>query len=127
MAITINYTKRIIRVEKADLTLVLKSAPFEIYELDVNDFRLELKDIEDSVQGMPFVDTHFHSTAVTAEGETVLRVFEIINGYTVTFEDGMYAVNIVGASNNISDVTNVNQVQVRNSKFAGLAQPSTTK
>ena len=46
MAITIDYTTRIISVEKVDMTLV-QSTPFEIYELDINDFRLTLKDIEE--------------------------------------------------------------------------------
>jgi len=126
MAITIDYTTRIISVPKADLTLV-QSTPFEVLELDIDAFRLELKDIEDTIGGMPFVDTHFHSTAVTAEGATVARVFEIINGYTVTFENGTYVVNLVGANSNIADVTNLNQVQVSNSKSAGLAQPSVSE
>jgi len=126
MAVTIDYTKRVISVGKVDMTLV-QVTPFEIYELDVNDFRLKLKDIEDNTGGMPFVDTHFHSTAVTVGGKTVTRVFEIINGYTVTFENDTYAVNLVGANNNISDVTNLNQVQVRNSKSMDLPKPSVSE
>jgi hypothetical protein len=119
MAITIDYTTRIISVPKADMTLV-QSTPFEIYELDVNEFRLTLKDIEDNIGGIPFVDTHVHNTAVTIGGITLARVVEIINGYTVTFEDGMYAVNLVGANNNIGDVVNLNQVSVRSTNSAGL-------
>ena len=48
------------------------------------------------------------------------RVVEIINGYTVTFEDGQYAVNLTGANSNISDVANVNQVSIRAANSAGL-------
>ena len=77
MAITIDYTTRIISVEKVDMTLV-QSTPFEIYELDINDFRLTLKDIEDNVGGVPFVDTHNHNTIVTVGGVTLARVVEII-------------------------------------------------
>jgi len=123
MSISIDYTTRIISVQKVDMTLV-QSTPFEIYELDIDAFRLELKDIEDDIGGISFVDTHFSSTAVTAEGAVVARVFEIINGYTVTFEDGAYTVNLVGASTNIAEVTNVNQVQVRGVSSTALAQPS---
>lgn len=123
MAITIDYITRIISIEKVDLTLI-QTTPFEILELDINAFRLTLKDIEDDIGGMPFVDTHSHNTTVTVGGVTLARVFEIINGYTVTFEDGSYAVNLIGANSNIGDVINLNSVQVRSSNSAGLANAS---
>lgn len=126
MAITIDYTTRIISIPKADLTLV-QSTPFEVYELDIDAFRLKLKDIEDNIGGISFVDTHFSSTAVTAEGAVVARVFEIINGYTVTFEDGAYTVNLVGASTNIAEVTNLNQVRVCGTSSTALAEPNVSK
>jgi hypothetical protein len=121
MAITIDYLTRIISIEKVDMTLV-QSTPFEIYELDIDAFRLTLKDIEDSVGGMPFVDTHRHFTTVTVGGVTLARVVEIINGYTITFENGTYAVNLVGANSNIADVTNLNEVQIRSANSAGLTE-----
>ena len=121
MAISIDYTTRIISIPKSDLALV-QSTPSEIYELNIDDFRLNLKDIEDSVGGISFVDTHFSSTAVTVDGAVVSRVFEIINGYRITFEDGNYTVNLVGASTNIAEVVNLNQVQVRGTSSTALAQ-----
>jgi hypothetical protein len=126
MAISINYSTRVISIPKADLKLI-QSTPFEIRELNIDAFRLELKDMEDSIRGVPFVDTHFSSTAVTAEGALVARVFEIINGYTVTFEDGDYTVNLVGASTNIAEVTNVNQVRVYGTSSTVIAQTSVSK
>jgi len=120
MAVTIDYQTRIISIPKADLTLV-QSTPIEIRALDINAFRLELKDIEDNVGGMPFVDTHRHFPVVSVGGVTLARVVEIINGYTITFENGSYAVNLVGANSNIGDVLNLNQVQVRSANSAGLA------
>jgi len=45
---------------------------------------------------------------------------EIINGYTITFEDEQYAVTLIGANNNILDVINFNQVSVRPTNSAGL-------
>ena len=124
MAITIDYKTRIISVEKVDMTIVQPSPPFpfEIRELDINVFRLTLKNIEDNVGGIPFVDTHNHNTIVTVGGVTLARVVEIINGYTVTFEDGSYAVNLVGANSNIADVVNLNSVSVRAANSAGLIQ-----
>ncbi len=101
------------------MTLV-QTTPTEIRELDINTFRLALKDIEDNAGGVPFVDTHRHNTIVTVGGLTLARVVEIINGYTVTFEDGQYSVNLVGANSNIGDRVNANQVSVRSYNSAGL-------
>ena len=91
-----------------------------IYELNINTFRLKLKDLEDDEAGMPFLMTHRHNTEVTVAGITLPRVVEMINGYTVTFEDGQYAVNLVGANSNVADVVNVNQVSIRPQNSAGL-------
>ena len=123
MAVTINWATKVItiaKVEETGMTQIQFSPDPEIWELDVDWFRLQLKDIEDDVEGMPFTNTHIHNTEVTLGGVTFARVFEIIAPYTVTFEDGQYAVNLVGANNNISDKTNVNQVSVRASNSAGL-------
>ena len=119
MAITIDWATKIINVPRADLTLI-QSAPTEIREMNVNTFRLWLKDIEDNVDGLPFVDTHRHNTQVVLAGLTLARVVEILSPYTITFENGLYAVNLVGANNNIADKTNVNNVSVRSSNSAGL-------
>lgn len=123
MAITIDWGTRVINVPRADMTLIQASP--EIRQLDINAFRLELKDLEDSEEGSVFPDTHRHNTAVTISGFTLSRVVEIINGYTITFEDGQYAVNLVNANSNISDVSNVNQVSIRSANSAGLQDITT--
>lgn len=116
MAITINWATKVIAVPQADLTLVSGS----LYELDVDVFRLALKDIEDSETGMNFPDTHTHNTESTVSGVVYARQFKIINGYTVTFEDGTYTVRCVGANHNIGDVKNVNSVSLIIGNSAGL-------
>lgn len=121
MAITINWATKVINVPRADMTLTQASP--EIRELNVNWFRNQLKDIEDNVEGIPFSETHIHNTTVTLAGLTLARVVEIIAPYTITFEDGQYAVNLVGANTNIADRTNVNQVSVRTNNSAGLTDP----
>lgn len=121
MAISISWTSGVISVPKTDLTLVGGA----VYEYDVSAFRLELKDQEDGETGMPFPDTHRHNTTVELAGATYARSVEMINGYTVTFEDGQYAVNLFGANHNVMDVTNVNQVSVRTQNSAGLIEVST--
>ena len=121
MAISVNWPTKVINVPKADMTLV-QSSPFEIRELNINTFRLTLKNLEDDEAGMPFPRTHNHNTIVTVGGVTLARVVEIINGYTITFENGSYAVNLVGANSNISDVVNLNTVSVRAANSAGLTE-----
>lgn len=116
MAISINWGTKVITVPQSDLTPLGGS----LYELNVDTFRMSLKDLEDDVEGMTFPDTHQHNTEVELGGVTYARFVEIINGYTITFEDGQYAVNLVGANNNILDVANVNSVSLRSSNSAGL-------
>lgn len=121
MAISINWPIGVISVPKADMTLV-QSTPIEIRELNINTFRLALKDLEDDEVGQVWPTTHNHNTTVSVGGVTLARVVEIINGYTVTFENGTYAVNLVGANSNIGDVLNLNTVSVRAANSAGLIQ-----
>jgi len=121
MAISIDWGTKVISVPKADTTLVTMS-PFEIRELNINTFRLALRDLEDDMEGIPFLHTHNHNTTVTVGGVTLARVVEIINGYTITFENGNYAVNLVGANSNIGDVVNLNSVSVRVANSAGLTE-----
>lgn len=118
MAISINWATKVISVPQSFLTPLGGS----LYELDTNAFRLALKDLEDDPVGIMYDDTHRHNTTVLLGGIEYARTLEIINGYTVTFEDGQYAVNLVGSNNNIADVTNVNQVSIRPSNSAGLIQ-----
>lgn len=120
MAITIDWATKIISVPQADLDLIGGT----LYELDTDEFRLALKSIEDSEEGMPFPDTHRHNTEVTVAGVTYARTIEIINGYSVEFENGQYTVKLVGSNNNIFDVENgilqQNYVQIIPTNAAGL-------
>lgn len=119
MAITIDPATHVINIPKADLILV-QAFPTEIRELPLNWFRLELKRLEYELQGIVMTKTHNHNTEVTLGGIVYARIIEIILPYTVTFEDGQYAVNLTGANSNVGDVINVNQVSVRSQNSAGL-------
>lgn len=114
--ITINWDTKIISVPQSYLT----NLGGGIYELDVNQFRLDLDDLEDDETGMVFDKTHNHNTEVTLSGTTFARTLEIINGYTITFEDGAYSVKCVGANHNIGDIKNVNQVSLIIGNSSGL-------
>lgn len=120
MALSVNWSTGVITVPQADLTLVTGT----LYEHDTDAFRLELRSLEASVAGMPWPDTHTHNTEVTVAGITYARVIEIINGYSIEYEDGSYSVRLAGSNNNIFDVENgilvQNQVQVIAQNSAGL-------
>lgn len=121
MAITVNWGTKIISVPKADTTL-LQPSP-EVRELDVDVLRLALKDLEDDIEGMAHLDTHNHITEVLLSGITYARFVEIINGYTVEFEDGQYTISCVGANHNLGDVKVANQVSLIINNAAGLIYP----
>jgi len=118
--LSITWGTKIINVLQADLTPVTGT----LYELDTDQFRKDLKSLEDGEDGMPFPDTHTHNTEVTVAGVTYARFIEIINGYSITFEDGQYSVRLAGSNNNFFDVENgilnQNQVQVISGNAAGL-------
>jgi len=114
--ISIDWGTRVISVPKTDLTPL----GGVLYGLDVDTFRLALKDLEDSDDGMAFPDTHRHNTSITLSGVTYTRFVEIINGYTVEFEDGQYTVVCSGANHNLADVKVPNQVSLIVGNAAGL-------
>jgi len=117
MAVTsVNWATGVITVPQTDLTSLGGSN----YQHNVNTFRLALKVLEASEEGLPFRDTHNHITEVTLSGVTYARFVEILDPYTVTYENGNYRVYLVGANNNIVDKLNLNSVQVIPSNSAGL-------
>jgi hypothetical protein len=116
MAISIDWGAKVINVPQGDLTPLGGS----LYELDVDAFRLTLKDLEDDEAGIVFEDTHRHNTEATLSGTTFARQVELINGYTVTFQNGSYRVRLSGANNNITDVANLNSVSLLSTNSAGL-------
>jgi hypothetical protein len=101
---------------------LVQQYPTEIRRLNTNDFRRALKDAEDDPVGMHFPDTHRHNTTVLLGGIEYARIIEILDPYTITFEDGQYAVQLSGSNNNIGDRINVNNVSVRSANSAGLIQ-----
>lgn len=119
MATSIDWITGIITVPRADMTLIQLS-PVEIREHDTNAFRLELRDLEDDVDGRPWSRTHDHNEDVLVGGISLADVLLILAPYTVTYEDGQYAVYLQGTNNNILERTNKNQVSVNPSNSAGL-------
>lgn len=98
---------------------VIQVSP-EVRDFDLEAWRLELKDLEDNEEGIPHPDTHSHNTTYTISGFTYARSIEIINGFTVEFEDGQYAVSARGANANVLDVKIQNQVSYNSQNSGGL-------
>ena len=122
MAITVNWaTDQVINIPKADMTLV-QLTPVEVRRLDTDAFFRTLKDLESSAEGMPWPNTQRNNSPVTLGGITYARVLEIIDPYSITFEDGQYVVELTGSNNNIIQKTNPNQVSIQGNNSAGLIQ-----
>lgn len=116
--ISIDFDTKIISVPQSYLTFISGT----LYELDTETFRTDILALMDDTEGIVFEDTHIHNTEVVLGGVTFARFIEFINGYTITFEDGMYRVRLVGSNNNISDVTNLNSVSILSQNSAGLVK-----
>jgi len=116
MVYSVNWPTKVVTIPKADLTVVTASP--EVYELDVVTFWQNIHDIQDG-EGITY-DTIMRSNApVTISGVTYVRSVEVINGYTIEFEDGQYQVNLVGANNNLLDARVQNQVSLNPSNSGG--------
>lgn len=118
MPTAVNWITGEITIDRADMPIVQASP--EVRSLDVEAFRLDLKDLEAAEFGMPWPDTHRNQTPAILSGVQYARIVEIISPYFVTFEDGQYAVALTGANNNIVDVKTQNQVSVIANNSAGL-------
>ena len=123
MALTINYTSRIIEVPQADLTFVSGT----LYELDTNQFKKDVMAILAAENHIWMPDAFIHNTEVTVAGTTFARTIEFINSYSITFEDtgAQYSVRLIGSNNNIFDVENnilnpTDKVTIISGNSAGL-------
>jgi hypothetical protein len=123
MAITIDWATAVINVNQVDMVLI-QSSPTIVYQLDMENFRLALKDLEDDLEGMPWPVTHNRNAPVVISGANLAQVIEILAPYTVSFEETgtPYRVNVVGANTNIGERVNLGsgEVSVSTSNSAGL-------
>lgn len=116
MAYTVNWSTKVVTIPQADLTFVSAG----IYELDVVTFWQAIHDIQDGADGIAYIDIMQSNAPVVLSGVTYARTVEVINGYTIEFEDGQYQVNLTGANNNILDARVQNQVSINSQNSAGL-------
>jgi hypothetical protein len=117
--IDILWGTSVIFVARAALTLV-QTTPVEIRELSITDLHDSLRNHEDSEHGIAYSKTHTYSGTTLISGVTLAQVLQIDEPYTLTFEDGQWAVNIVDGNSNVGDKVNINNVGVRIANSAGL-------
>ena len=118
MTYAVNWSTRVITIPKADTIFV--SSPPEIRSLSVTTLWQNLIDLQDDEAGLPHPDIVLNTPPLTVAGVTLARVVQVINGYTITFEDGLWSVNILGGNSNLSDVVNKNQVGMNTGNSAGF-------
>ena len=121
MALTIDPALKRVTIPQADLTLVSGS----LYTFDTNQFRLDLGALVDDEAyiWMPFPFTH--NTEVTVLGVVLARTIQMINGWSITFENVAMTVQYSGSNNDLFDSAGgilINQplVNVIGNNSAGL-------
>lgn len=102
MTISINEATQVISIDQADLALISG----DLYELDTDAFRLAVEALLDDERYIWMENPFNHNGEVTVAGSTLARVIEVINGYSVTFENLTYSVRLAGSNNNLFDVEN---------------------
>ena len=124
MAISVDWPTGLIHIPKADLDPFIgpDGQPVDgFFVHDVDQFRLDLRALEASTDGMPWPRTHRRFDPYRVAGVTYPQGVEIINDYRVEYEDGPYAVNLQGANNNILDIRVVNTVSINPSNAAAVS------
>jgi hypothetical protein len=123
MAITVSIGTKLIYIPQSYLTFVSGIQ----WTLDTNQLRLDLRDWEDSEAGIIADTTHIHKTKSVLSGVTYARIFEIINGWQVVFEDtgSHYTVICQGTNHNLADVMVLNAVNLIIGNSAGLIEVET--
>lgn len=116
MTYSLNWLTKVVTIPKADLTLVQASP--EIRALDVTAFWAAIHLIQ-AGEGISYPDIMRSNAPVTLAGQTYARSVEVINGYTIEFENGAYQVNLTGANNNLLNARVQNQVSLNASNSAG--------
>jgi hypothetical protein len=124
MTVSIDYSTRVITVQQGDLTLITGT----LYEHNTETWRQTMNDLMDDEAGIVLPDYAIRNAPVTVAGTTFAQTIEIINGFSIEYDDspGAYSVRLAGSNNNLFDVENgilaQNDVQVIATNSAGLVE-----
>ena len=117
---SIDWTSGVITVPKLDSTL-LQSSPVERRSLDLIQLTKDLRALEASEAGRVFPVVVDFDSSSSLSGTTFAAKMAIEEAYySITFENGSYQLVLSGANSNITDVLNLNNVQVIPQNSAGL-------
>jgi hypothetical protein len=120
MALSVDWFTKVITIPQTDLSLIGGT----LYEHDTEAFQQELKELEASEEGIVFFHAHDHNAPYTVAGVTYARKVELIDNYSITYENGAYTTRLAGSNNNLFDVEsgilNQNNVSVIGQNSAGL-------
>jgi hypothetical protein len=121
MAVTIDYNTYVITVPKSDTQFVETNPAtgLEVRQLDIVIFGQLLADVQDNSPDVWAPTAYSYTKPADVGGVQLAPVLLILSPYTVTFEDGQYAINFVGGNTNLGDFVNVNQVSIRSNNSAG--------
>ena len=113
----VDWDTRIITIPKSDLV----DKGNNLYELQMSTFHDTIRQLEyDFNKGFSRLQILDYIKPVTLSGTTYSGFYIIKNGYSITFENGLYAVQLTGGNNNLFDHINKNSVSVSSSNSAGL-------
>jgi len=119
MALICHWPTKVITVPKTDLTLVSGTK----YSLSVLCWFQLLRELNGSVEGMAeTVGAPIYNN--TSPSASTPRIIDVINGYTVQFEEGLYSVDIIEGNTNLRDVEIKNSVSVGTNNTTGFVSGS---
>lgn len=134
MTYSVNHLTRVVFVPREDMPIVQASP--EVRELDLAVFHENVRLLEGNEEGIVYQpDSRIEPgtsgiVARTPEetfGATTLApVIQVINGYQVEFEDGLYSVAVSGGNTNLELNAVRNQVGISVSNSAGLVNGDIT-
>lgn len=124
MAISVNWVTGVVSVPKADTTLT-GTDPIsgrEIRSFDTDQFHVNLRIAEDSLEGRSWPLTHQYNAESTLGGTIYAPQLIMVNSYQVEFEATVtpWRVVFTSTNNNIADFSVVNHVSIQPGNSAGL-------
>ena len=100
MALTVDFLTHNVMIPQSFLTLVSGS----LYELDTEVFRLDLNSMMADEDHIWMKDYAARNAPVTVAGTTFAQSIELINGWSIEFENLASSVRLVNSNNNFFDV-----------------------
>lgn len=115
LSIEMDWSNKVINIPKSGLkSLTTNIATREIRLLDVEILWRDLAALNANLEGIVFEIMYDNTPPYNAQGiNQQYRRLKIISGYTVTFENGDYTVDIANGVSNILEIVNKNKVIVR--------------